>query len=102
MDQEAVVAALRALESSSRLLRAALTDYNYRSAIQPWGGEDHVDEIAARLGVFEVPHLEHELQMKGTAVKRRIDAALRRGSVIQVSPRSGVRAAVYRWSGKLP
>jgi len=91
--------ALRAIENGVALLRLELT--GYAVAQHAWGSELHVDEVIARLGVFEVRHLEHELQMGKNSVASRLKAAIERGMAVQVAEKAGVKAAQYRWAGKV-
>jgi hypothetical protein len=101
MDNHAAYDALRALENSARLLRLALSDNDVRPTVHKWGDKDHVDEIVARLGVFEARHLAHELQLRDTAVQSRIKAAIKRGTIIEIEAHRATHAAVYRWTGKI-
>lgn len=100
MDIEAARDALRGIENSARLLSLALTGNTRRPALYRWGTDVHVDAAIARLGVFEVAHLELELQMGKNAVAKRIREAIDRGVAVQVSPAVQYNAAVYRWTGK--
>lgn len=100
MDTEAATDALRAIQNSANLLRLAITDKDRMPPLSIWGGETHVDQVVARLGYFEVQHLEWELQLGKNACARRVRDAIARGVVVEVSPRSNYRGAIYRWAGK--
>jgi hypothetical protein len=88
------------------ILAAAM---NYRApktdetmpVVSIWGSQSHVEEIAERLGLFETWHLEHELQMTKSPVRKRVNQLLREGRIVEDRPSSGAVTAIYRWVGPM-
>lgn len=101
MDEKAALAALDAITNGVNLLRLSILGNGVLAPRRAeWGSEAHVDEIAARLGMFETAHIEAELQIGKNAARSRIRSAINRGTIIEVEKRTNYSGAVYRWTGK--
>lgn len=101
MEEKAALAALDAITNGVNLLRLSILGNGILAPRRAsWATEDHVDEIVARLGMFETAHIEAELQVGNDAARSRIKSAIKRGTVVEVHKRSNYSGAVYRWTGK--
>lgn len=71
----------------------------YMPALPKLGSEEHAEEVAERLGLFEIWHLERELQLRKTTAWSRAKAMLRKGLIVEERQGTANVAALYRWVG---